>query len=88
MKPKLSYALYDFLFKIVLIGDSGVGKTNLLNRYSRNEFDLQSKSTIGVEFATKTLVIDGKTIKAQIWDTAGACRFRALTTAYRYSRMP
>ncbi|KAJ3441913.1 ras-related protein rab11 [Anaeramoeba flamelloides] len=73
---------YDFLYKIVLIGDSGVGKTNLLSRYCRNEFDLQSKSTIGVEFATKTLQIDGKIIKAQIWDTAGQERYRAITSAY------
>ncbi|KAJ3427927.1 ras-related protein raba1f-like [Anaeramoeba flamelloides] len=73
---------YDFLYKIVLIGDSGVGKTNLLSRYCRNEFDLQSKTTIGVEFATKTLQIDGKIIKAQIWDTAGQERYRAITSAY------
>ncbi|KAM7277254.1 hypothetical protein ACFE04_019120 [Oxalis oulophora] len=62
---------YDYLFKLVLIGDSGVGKSNLLSRFTRNEFNLESKSTIGVEFATKSLTIDGKVIKAQIWDTAG-----------------
>ncbi|KAF4381541.1 hypothetical protein F8388_021169 [Cannabis sativa] len=62
---------YDYLFKLVLIGDSGVGKSNLLSRFTRNEFNLESKSTIGVEFATKSLNIDGKVIKAQIWDTAG-----------------
>ncbi|OMP02604.1 Small GTPase superfamily [Corchorus olitorius] len=62
---------YDYLFKLVLIGDSGVGKSNLLSRFTRNEFNLESKSTIGVEFATKSLSIDGKVIKAQIWDTAG-----------------
>jgi Ras-related protein Rab-11A len=55
---------YDFLFKIVLIGDSGVGKTNLLSRFTKNEFNLESKPTIGVEFATKTINIDGKNIKA------------------------
>ena len=55
---------YDFLFKIVLIGDSGVGKSNLLSRFTRNEFDLETKTTIGVEVATNTIVIDGKTIKA------------------------
>jgi Ras-related protein Rab-11A len=54
---------------VVLIGDSGVGKTNLLSRFTRNEFNLESKSTIGVEFATKTITTEGKTIKAQIWDT-------------------
>ncbi|XP_010557134.1 PREDICTED: ras-related protein RABA1a [Tarenaya hassleriana] len=73
---------YDYLFKLVLIGDSGVGKSNLLSRFTRNEFNLESKSTIGVEFATKTLRIDGKVIKAQIWDTAGQERYRAITSAY------
>ncbi|XP_023919380.1 ras-related protein Rab11C-like [Quercus suber] len=74
--------VYDYLFKIVLIGDSGVGKSNILSRFTRNEFCLESKSTIGVEFATRTLQIEGKTIKAQIWDTAGQERYRAITSAY------
>lgn len=73
---------YDYLFKVVLIGDSGVGKSNLLSRFTRNEFCLESKSTIGVEFATRSVQIDGKTIKAQIWDTAGQERYRAITSAY------
>ncbi|OQV13177.1 Ras-related protein Rab-11A [Hypsibius exemplaris] len=73
---------YDYLFKVVLIGDSGVGKSNLLSRFTRNEFNLESKSTIGVEFATRSVPIDGKTIKAQIWDTAGQERYRAITSAY------
>ncbi|CAI0461268.1 unnamed protein product [Linum tenue] len=73
---------YDYLFKLVLIGDSGVGKSNLLSRFTKNEFNLESKSTIGVEFATKSLTIDGKVIKAQIWDTAGQERYRAITSAY------
>ncbi|KAJ2789236.1 Rab GTPase ypt31, partial [Coemansia linderi] len=73
---------YDFLFKIVLIGDSGVGKSNLLSRFTRNEFNLESKSTIGVEFATRSIQVDSKTIKAQIWDTAGQERYRAITSAY------
>ncbi|KAG7285308.1 Ras- protein Rab-11A [Staphylotrichum longicolle] len=68
---------YDFLFK-----DSGVGKSNLLSRFTRNEFNLDSKSTIGVEFATRSIQIDNKTIKAQIWDTAGQERYRAITSAY------
>jgi len=66
---------YDYLFKLVLIGDSGVGKSNLLSRFTKNEFNLESKSTIGVEFATRSLNIDGKVIKAQIWDTAGQERY-------------
>lgn len=66
---------------VVLIGDSGVGKSNLLSRFTRNEFNLESKSTIGVEFATRSIQVDGKTIKAQIWDTAGQERYRAITSA-------
>lgn len=73
---------YDYLFKVVLIGDSGVGKSNLLSRFTRNEFSLESKSTIGVEFATRSLNVDSKVIKAQIWDTAGQERYRAITSAY------
>ncbi len=69
-------------FLVVLIGDSGVGKSNLLSRFTRNEFNLESKSTIGVEFATRSIQVDGKTIKAQIWDTAGQERYRAITSAW------
>ncbi|XP_062180737.1 ras-related protein RIC2-like [Phragmites australis] len=72
----------DYLFKVVLIGDSGVGKSNLLSRFTKNEFCLESKSTIGVEFATRSLQVDGKVVKAQIWDTAGQERYRAITSAY------
>jgi len=73
---------YDYLYKVVLIGDSGVGKSNLLSRFTRNEFNLETKSTIGVEFATRSIQTEGKTIKAQIWDTAGQERYRAITSAY------
>ncbi|KAI6120502.1 GTPase [Pisolithus thermaeus] len=73
---------YDYLFKVVLIGDSGVGKSNLLSRFTRNQFNMDSKSTIGVEFATRSINVDGKLIKAQIWDTAGQERYRAITSAY------
>jgi len=66
----------------VLVGDSGVGKSNLLSRFTRNEFCLESKSTIGVEFATRTIELQNKIIKAQIWDTAGQERYRAITSAY------
>ncbi|XP_010422851.1 PREDICTED: ras-related protein RABA4a-like isoform X2 [Camelina sativa] len=70
----------DYVFKLVLIGDSGVGKSQILSRYARNEFSLDSKATIGVEFQTRTLVMDHKSVKAQIWDTAG--QERAVTSAY------
>ncbi|VVB13943.1 unnamed protein product [Arabis nemorensis] len=72
----------DYVFKLVLIGDSGVGKSQILSRYARNEFSLDSKATIGVEFQTRTLVLDHKSVKAQIWDTAGQERYRAVTSAY------
>lgn len=61
----------DYVFKVVVIGDSAVGKTQLLGRFTKDEFCFDSKSTIGVEFQTRTLTIKNKVIKAQIWDTAG-----------------
>ena len=67
------YDHYDYLYKVVLIGDSGVGKSCLLSRFTRNEFDHESKSTIGVEFATRSLEIDGKTIKAQVFRPQAYC---------------
>ncbi len=73
---------YDYLFKIVLMGDSGVGKSNLISRFTTNEFSLESRSTIGVEFASRSIESDGKIIKAQIWDTAGQERYRAITSVY------
>ena len=75
--------IYDYLFKVVMIGDSGVGKSNLLMRYTKGDFNIESKTTIGVEFATKTVTTqDKKVVKAQIWDTAGQERYRAITNAY------
>lgn len=73
---------YDYIWKVVLVGDSGVGKTNLLSRFTRNEFNAESKSTIGVEFATRNVNIKGKMVRAQIWDTAGQERYRAITSVY------
>ncbi|CAN0858435.1 Ras-related protein Rab11A [Linum grandiflorum] len=72
----------DYVFKVVLIGDSAVGKSQILARFSRNEFSLDSKATIGVEFQTRTMLIQHKSVKAQIWDTAGQERYRAVTSAY------
>lgn len=66
----------------MLVGDSGVGKTSLLDIFVNKEFNKSLKSTIGVEFATKNINIDNKSIKAQIWDTAGQERYRAITRAY------
>ncbi|XP_025770956.1 ras-related protein Rab-25 [Puma concolor] len=73
---------YNFVFKVVLIGESGVGKTNLLSRFTRNEFSHDSRTTIGVEFSTRTVMLGTAAIKAQIWDTAGLERYRAITSAY------
>ncbi|CAN7006824.1 unnamed protein product, partial [Brassica rapa subsp. trilocularis] len=73
---------YDYLFKVVLTGDSGVGKSNLLSRFTKNDFSHDSRSTIGVEFATRSIQVDDKIVKAQIWDTAGQERYRAITSAY------
>nr|VDC97950.1 unnamed protein product [Brassica oleracea] len=73
---------YDYLFKVVLTGDSGVGKSNLLSRFTRNDFSNDSRATIGVEFATRSIQCDDKIVKAQIWDTAGQERYRAITSAY------
>jgi Ras-related protein Rab-11A len=65
----------DYVFKVVVVGDSAVGKTQLLARFTRDEFALDSKSTIGVEFQTRTLTLHRKRVKAQIWDTAGQERY-------------
>ncbi|XP_059365162.1 ras-related protein Rab-25-like [Carassius carassius] len=73
---------YNFVFKVVLIGESGVGKSNLLSRFTKNEFNHDSRTTIGVEFSTRSIQVDSITIKAQIWDTAGLERYRAITSAY------
>ncbi|KAF8772079.1 hypothetical protein HU200_006072 [Digitaria exilis] len=72
----------DYVFKIVVIGDSAVGKTQLLGRFTRGDFFLDSKSTIGIEFQTRTVDIGRRRVKAQIWDTAGQERYRAVTGAY------
>ena len=74
--------VYDLIFKIILIGDSSVGKTNIFTKYLNDEFDPDSKATVGVEFGTKNLKINNKLIKVQIWDTAGQERYRSITSAY------
>ena len=73
---------YDLLFKLILIGDSCVGKSNILSKYLKNEFDPNSRATVGVEFGTKNILINNKKIKIQIWDTAGQERYRSITSAY------
>nr|GLL16508.1 uncharacterized protein LOC109163655 [Ipomoea trifida] len=73
---------YDWLFKVVLIGDSGVGKSNLRSRFTQNKFSLEPKKTVGVEFATHIVRVDDAKVKAQIWDTTGQERYRAIVPAY------
>ncbi|CAB1116781.1 unnamed protein product [Ectocarpus sp. CCAP 1310/34] len=73
---------YDHLVKLLIIGDSGVGKSCLLLRYSDDQFSGSYISTIGIDFKIKTVFLMGKKAKLQIWDTAGQERFRNITSAY------
>uniref|UniRef100_V9LBN5 Ras-related protein Rab-13 n=1 Tax=Callorhinchus milii TaxID=7868 RepID=V9LBN5_CALMI len=73
---------YDYLFKLLLIGDSGVGKTCLIIRFAEDNFNSTYISTIGIDFKIKTVDVEGKKIKLQVWDTAGQERFKTITTAY------
>jgi Ras-related protein Rab-8A len=80
--PTRARADYDYLVKLLLIGDSGVGKSCLLLRFSDDSFTTSFITTIGIDFKIRTIELDGKRIKLQIWDTAGQERFRTITTAY------
>jgi len=73
---------HDFLFKVVLVGDSGVGKSNILGRYTKDEFLDNTPTTIGVEFTTKTTTYDNKSLAIQLWDTAGQERFNSIAKSY------
>ena len=73
---------YDYLFKVLLIGNSGVGKSLLLLRFADDVFSENFMPTIGVDFKIRTIEVDGKTIKLQIWDTAGQERFKTITSSY------
>eukprot|EP00002_Diphylleia_rotans_P012636 TRINITY_DN2476_c0_g3_i3.p1 TRINITY_DN2476_c0_g3~~TRINITY_DN2476_c0_g3_i3.p1 ORF type:complete len:220 (-),score=51.28 TRINITY_DN2476_c0_g3_i3:183-842(-) len=74
--------VYEFLFKFIIIGDTGTGKSCLLHRFIERKFKSGSKHTIGVEFGSKVVNAGGKNIKLQIWDTAGQERFRSVTRSY------
>ncbi|KAI4751274.1 small GTP-binding protein, partial [Aureobasidium sp. EXF-8845] len=84
LKASLTQNLYryDYLFKLLLIGDSGVGKSCLLLRFADDTYTESYISTIGVDFKIRTIELDGKTVKLQIWDTAGQERFRTITSSY------
>ena len=73
---------YEMMVKVVLVGDSGVGKTNIMSKYLKNQFMENSKATVGVEFGSKLFNHEGHKIKAQIWDTAGQEKYKAITGAY------
>ncbi|KAM7367063.1 hypothetical protein PAMP_014988 [Pampus punctatissimus] len=73
---------FDFLFKIILIGDSNVGKTCVVQNFKSRVFSERQQNTIGVDFTVRTLDIEGKKVKMQVWDTAGQERFRTITQSY------
>eukprot|EP00291_Cryptomonas_curvata_P014499 CAMPEP_0172155718 /NCGR_PEP_ID=MMETSP1050-20130122/2785_1 /TAXON_ID=233186 /ORGANISM="Cryptomonas curvata, Strain CCAP979/52" /LENGTH=174 /DNA_ID=CAMNT_0012824655 /DNA_START=55 /DNA_END=576 /DNA_ORIENTATION=+ len=73
---------YDYIFKILLVGDSGVGKSCLLLRFADDAFTESYISTIGVDFKVRTVDVAGKAVKLQIWDTAGQERYRTITSSY------
>ena len=72
----------EFLFKILLLGDSGVGKSSIILRYIENNFSQNLMNSIGVDFKLKNIEVKGKKVKLQVWDTAGEERFRTITTSY------
>ena len=73
---------YEMMAKVILIRDSSVGKTNIMSKYLKNQFNENSKATVGVEFGSKLFKLNGHNIKAQIWDTAGQEKYKAITGAY------
>ena len=82
MDNKLKEEEFDIIFKVIIIGDSNVGKSNLMRRYLNQEFSKETKATIGVEFGSKHLEIEGYAVKIQIWDTAGNERYKSIATTY------
>src|SRR5579872_397616 len=72
----------DYVVKLVLVGDSGVGKTSLLKRFTTSRFPTETLTTIGVDFDSKLLKLGGRTVRLSVYDTAGMERFRAVTTSY------
>jgi Ras-related protein Rab-11A len=80
----LGNADHDYYFKVLLLGDSGAGKSTLLSRFTKDSFDITDPvpTTVGIEYVTKNLKVDGKNIKVEFWDTAGQERYRAVTSGY------
>ena len=73
---------YELMIKVILVGDSSVGKTNIMSKYLKDQFMEFSKSTIGVEFNSKTFNHEGHKIKGQIWDTAGQEKYKSMASTY------
>ena len=73
---------YQYIFKLILIGNSGVGKSCILQRYIKHKFEQTYKCTIGVDFLMKTIIVNGKTVKLQLWDTAGQEKYKSMVSSY------
>ena len=78
----ISAIKFHYLLKYIVVGDSAVGKSNLLLKYCQNKFNEEYQATIGVEFGAKNIDLDGKIFRIQVWDTAGQESFRSITRAY------
>ena len=72
----------EYKFKIIIVGDTGVGKTNLVKRFVQNTFSLNTQATVGVEFFSNNYFINDKLFKIEIWDTAGQERYKSITASY------
>ena len=81
-KTKNKSSDYQYIFKLILIGNSGVGKSSILNRYMNKTFEDSYKCTIGVDFLMKSIEINGKTVKLQLWDTAGQEKYKSMVASY------
>ena len=81
-KNKTNPSEYQYIFKLILIGNSGVGKSSILQRYMNKTFQESYKCTIGVDFLMKSLEIDGKIVKLQLWDTAGQEKYKSMVSSY------
>ena len=86
-KKVLNGEIYDYLFKILLLGDAGVGKTSLMRRFTEDVFNRTYISTIGIDFKVRTIEMKGKRVRLQIWDTAGQERFHAIGVSYYRTAM-
>ena len=73
---------FQYIFKYIIIGDSGVGKSCILLQFAQNEFDINKENTVGVEFGNKVVTVNGTKVKLQIWDTAGQEQFKSITRSY------